>query len=102
MSAELTYREHVQRFTNHLTALREAIENEDYENADPLCIDTVVRKRIWLGFGGPNVWIDIFLDAERGYAIDGRYEYRWGDVSHTYELSEEEYDEVAELYGLLY
>ena len=99
MAIELTYKEHVQDFTFHLEALRKAREEERYEDIDPLCIDTFTRKRIWLTCGGPNIWIDIILDND-GQPYAGTYEYRWGSESQTYELSNDEVDEIAEAYCL--
>lgn len=98
---ELSYKEHVNDFRERLEELREAYENEDYDAIDPLCIDSRIRKRIWLSFGGPNVWIDIIMD-EDGIVESGKYEYRWGSGSQTYELSDDEADEIAQLYGLSY
>ena len=96
---EMTYTEHRDNFRAHLNEMREAIANERFEEIDPLSIDTTIRKRIWLTFGGPNVFIDIFFDSDNDIT-GGTYVHRWGNDRVEYPLELAEAEEIAEIYCL--
>ena len=98
----MTHAEHAANFKNLLHELNDAYENEDYEALEPLCIDTRITKRIFLGIGGPTEYIDIPLDAEGENVLAGYYVRNWGPSDHNeYQLLIEEAEEVARLYGII-
>lgn len=99
MQTERTAAEVAADFKAHLEELRTAYDNEDYEAMNPLCIDTTITKRIWLGMGGPNIYIDVTLDANNR-PISGKYVYAWFPTYKHYELDEVELEEIASLYGI--
>ena len=98
---ERTYQQHVQNFGTILNDIREAREQDCYDDTDPLCIDTHILKRVWLTFGGPNIFIDFELNEHGTEVYKAEYCYRWGSNRHEYLLSDDEADELAEFYGLL-
>lgn len=102
MSTELTYRQHVQNFDDLLNEVREAMESEDYDAFAPLSIDDIITRRVWLTFGGPNVYIDFRLCDERTHysCISATYVHAWGNNRQEYTLSEDEADELFNAYGL--
>ena len=102
MSTELTYRQHVQNLDTLLNEVREAMESEDYEAIAPLSVDDIITRRVWLTFGGPNVYIDFRLIDEGSFysCQSATYVHAWGNNRQEYQLSEAEADELFNAYAL--
>ena len=102
MSTELTYRQHVQNLDALLNEVREAMQNDDYEAFAPLSVDDIITRRVWLTFGGPNVYIDFRLIDEGSFysCQSASYVYAWGNNRQEYQLSEAEADELFNAYAL--
>ena len=102
MSTELTYRQHVQNFDALLNEVREALQNDDYDAIAPLSVDDIITRRVWLTFGGPNVYIDFRLIDEGSFysCQSATYVHAWGNDRVEYQLSENEAQELFDAYGL--
>ena len=102
MSTELTYRQHVQNFDDLLNEVREAMQNDDFDAVAPLSIDDIITRRVWLTFGGPNVYIDFRLIDERSHysCLSAMYVHVWGNDRVEYQLSDDEAQELFDAYGL--
>ena len=102
MSTELTYRQHVQNLDALLNEVREAMESEDYEAIAPLAVSDLITRRVWLSFGGPNVYIDFRLIDEGSFysCQSATYVHAWGNTLQEYQLSEAEADELFNAYAL--
>jgi hypothetical protein len=104
MSTDLTYRQHVQNFDDLLNEVREAVQNDDFDAVAPLSIDDIITRRVWLTFGGPNVYIDFRLIDECSHysCLSAMYVHVWGNDRVEYQLSEDEAQELFDAYGLEY
>lgn len=102
MSTELTYRQHVQNLDALLNEVREAMESEDYESIAPLAVSDIITRRVWLTFGGPNVYIDFRLIDEGSFysCQSATYVHAWGSDRVEYQLSDDEARELFDAYAL--
>ena len=102
MSTELTYRQHVQNLDTLRNEVREAMQNDDYEAFAPLSVDDIITRRVWLTFGGPNVYIDFRLIDEGSFysCQSATYVHAWGNNRQEYQLSEDEANELFNAYAL--
>lgn len=98
----LTYSEHVQNLDSLLNEIREARENDDYESVSPLSVDDIITRRVWLTFGGPNVYLDFDLCDEGSFysCLSAKYVHVWGTDRVEYQLSDDEAEELFSFYAL--
>lgn len=82
-----------------LQTLDEPQESEDYR--DPLCVDTLVVKKILLSTGGPEDGFKLYFDVVDGKKLELSYGvyYRadWGEYKEA-NLSQEEAQTVYDFY----
>lgn len=81
--------------------LDEHVENwHNGNNDDVLSIETIETVRIWLTLGGPNIFIDVQFTKHKN-CIGGRLHYAWGSESMDYPLTQEEAEEIADLFYVI-
>lgn len=63
-------------------------------NETPLAVDALTVRRVWLTFGGPNTFVDVFWlrdsDVYDDDPVSGEVCYSWGSVTRRESLTGDE------------
>ena len=79
--------------------LDETVKEWETGEGEPLCIDKATRHRIWITFGGPSAYVDVFT-GDTGDVLFGVMVSTYSGDEVRVDLSEDEVDRVAGLFAI--
>lgn len=86
-------------YTDAVNLFDESLREWESDGGEPLCIDKATRHRIWITFGGPSAYVDIFTND--GEVLGGTMSSTYTGDLVTVNLRDEESERVAQLFGLV-